>query len=107
MSNGLSTREQFEVQWQAAKVTPVQRGEDTSVQEATNYDYSLLGILDQFLVLEGKWQSQGKISKADHDDLVAKVNALKAALEKIKERDLSAAETAERFRTAATARSRR
>jgi hypothetical protein len=107
MSKGLSTREQFEVRWQAAKATPVQRGEDTSVQDATNYDYSLLSILDQFLVLEGKWQSQGKISKADHDDLVAKVNALKAALEKIKEKDLSAAETVERFRVAAVARSRR
>ena len=107
MSNGLSTKEQFEVRWQAAKATPVQRGEDTSVKDAMNYDYSLLGILDQFLVLEGKWQSQGKISKADHDDLVAKVDALKAALEKIKEKDLSAAETTERFRAAAAGRSRR
>jgi hypothetical protein len=107
MSNGLSTRELFEAKWQAAKATPVERGEDTSVQDATNFDYSLLGILDQFLVLEGKWQSQGKISKADHDDLVAKVNALKAALEKVKERDLSAAETAARYRAAAAARSRR
>lgn len=100
MSNVALTKEQFETKWQAAQTSPVTIPPAEAV-DTTKWDFSLTSVLDRFLVIEDKFLSQGKVNKADHDDLLSKINALKSVLARINEKDLMAAETADRFKSGA------
>jgi hypothetical protein len=85
--------EEFEALWQEAQKLPVVR---EAVVKPVHLDVSLSGILDRYMTMADQFLAQGKISKIDHDALVAAVTALKAILARINEKELVAQVVADR-----------
>jgi hypothetical protein len=81
------TAEEFEALWQDAQKGPVVR--EAAVQPV-QLDMSLSAVLDHYATIADGFLAQGKISKADHDALMAAIAALKAVLAAINEKDLVA-----------------
>ena len=86
------TSEEFEALWQDAHKEPVVREVVTPIQ----LDAILSGVLDRYMTIADQFLAQGKISKIDHDALVAAVAALKAILQRINEKELVAQVVADR-----------
>jgi hypothetical protein len=84
--------EEFEALWQNAQKEPVVR----EVVKPIQLDVTLSGILDRYMTIADQFLAQGKISKIDHDALVATVAALKAILARINEKELVAQVVADR-----------
>ncbi len=83
---------QFEIDWQRSLKEPKLKVVD--LKRAV--DLSLGAMLDRFLLFAEKSLGQGKIPKSDYDELVAHAGNLKKVLTRIKEKDLLAADVAER-----------
>jgi hypothetical protein len=83
----------FEIKWEQALKQPPVKQVDVQKIEA---DISVSTILDRFLLIAERSLKQGKIEKADYDDLVVHTSNLKKVLTKIKEKDLVNEEMAKR-----------
>jgi hypothetical protein len=81
------TPEEFEALWQKAQNAPAAQVAPTRTIEL---DVSLSTMLDRYAKMADSSLSQQKISKIQHDALVAAIAALKAALAAINEKDLLA-----------------
>jgi hypothetical protein len=84
--------EEFEALWQDAQKEQVVR----EVVKPIQLDVTLSGVLDRYMTIADQFLAQGKISKIDHDALVAAVAALKAILQRINEKELVAQVVADR-----------
>jgi len=89
--------EEFEALWQNAQKAPVVR---EAVVKPIQLDVSLSGILDRYMTMADQFLAQGKITKIDHDALVAAVTGLKAILARINEKELVAQVVADRAKEA-------
>jgi hypothetical protein len=89
------TQEEFEALWQDAQKGPAVRA---AVVQPIQIDMSLSGILDRYETTANGFLAQGKISKVDHDALVAAITTLKTILAAIKEKELVAQEIADSAR---------
>jgi len=90
------TAEEFEALWQDAQKGPVIR--EAAVQPI-QFDMSLSGALDRYGTVAGGFLAQGKITKVHHDTLMAAIDALKAVLIAINEKELIAQHIAEAAKT--------
>jgi hypothetical protein len=81
------TPEEFEALWQDAQKGPVFR---EAAVTPIQVDMSLTAALDRYGTIADGFLAQGKISKGDHDALVAAIAALKAVLATINEEELIA-----------------
>ncbi len=84
--------EEFEALWQNAQNEPVVR----EVVKPIQLDVTLSGVLDRYMTIADQFLAQGKISKIDHDALVAAMTALKAILARINDKELVAEVVADR-----------
>ena len=81
------TAEEFEALWQEAQKGPVVR---EAAVKPIQLDMSLSAVLDHYATMADGFLAQGKISKVDHDALMAAIAALKAVLAAIDEKNLVA-----------------
>jgi hypothetical protein len=81
------TAQEFEALWQEALKGPVVR---EAAVKPIQVDMSLSTILDHYAAMADGFLAQGKISKVNHDALIAAIVALKAVLAHINEKDLVA-----------------
>lgn len=81
------TSQQFAALWESVKNGPVYTQADVKPIQA---DLSLSGLLDQYVTMATQSHNQGKISQQDYTDLTAGVNALKAILARINDKQLVA-----------------
>jgi len=84
--------DQFEIDWERSLKEPALR----EVKVKKEIDISFGTMLQRFLVFAEKSLAQGKITKADFDELVTHGGKLIKVLIRIREKDLVAAEMAER-----------
>jgi hypothetical protein len=81
------TPDEFEALWQEAQKGPVVR---EAVVQPIQFDMSLSATLVRYGTIADGFLAQGKLSKADHDALMAAIAALMAVLTAINEKDLIA-----------------
>jgi hypothetical protein len=86
------TPEQFEALWQDAQKGPAVR---TATVQPIQMDMSLSAALDRYGTIADGFLAQGKISRTDHDALMAAITALKAVLATINEKELVAQQIAD------------
>jgi hypothetical protein len=79
------TAEEFEALWQDAQKGPVVR---EAAVTPIQIDMSLTAALDNYGTLADGFLAQGKISKVDHDALMAAIAALRSVLATINEEQL-------------------
>ena len=91
------TPEEFEELWQNAHKSPVIRA--ATPTSPVQLDMSLSAMLDRYVTIADTFLAQQKISKIQHDTLIAAIAALKTALAAINEKDLVAQHFAESART--------
>jgi hypothetical protein len=83
---------QFESLWQRANNQPRTR----QVAAATIHaDFSLTGILTQYMTMAATQREWGKLSQQEYNDLEGAVNALKAVLARINDSEMVAAAAAQ------------
>jgi hypothetical protein len=80
------TSEEFEALWRDAQKESAVR----EVVKPIQLDVTLSGVLDRYMTIADEFLAQNKISKIDHDELIAAVSALKAIPTRINERELVA-----------------
>lgn len=83
---------QFETLWQNVKSRPVVRRAEAAPIQA---DLTLTGILNHYMTMASQQREWGKITQPDYNELELAVNALKAVLVQINDRDLVAAAAAQ------------
>jgi hypothetical protein len=82
------TPEEFEALWQEAHKSPTIRA--VAPAHPIQLDMSLSAILDRYGTIADGFLAEHKISKIQHDALMAAIAALKTALAAINEKDLVA-----------------
>jgi hypothetical protein len=90
------TVEEFEALWLDAQKGPAVR--EAAVQPI-QLDMSLSGALDRYGTIADGFLAQAKISKVDHDTLMAAIAALKVVLIAINEKELIAQHVADATKT--------
>jgi hypothetical protein len=90
------TAQEFEALWQDAQKGPVVR---EAAVRPIQLDMSLAGALDRYGTIADSFLAQGKISKVDHDTLMAAIATLKAVLIAINEKELIAQHIADTTKT--------
>lgn len=77
----------FEILWQSSVKEPPAK--EIAVKKI-EIDLSMDALLDKFSLLTEKYLQQGKIKKADYDEILVQIGSLKKVLTKIGERELLA-----------------
>jgi len=80
----------FETLWQRAKEPRVR----PAVAAPIHADFSLTGILTNYMAMAATGREWGKLSQQDYNDLEGAVNALKTVLARINDSELVSAATA-------------